>query len=185
MSASCCLQGLVLSGRCKAMLAGLARTSQSLAPICKPQALPCRTQLEPLPPRAATRGQLLTSLPAMQLGKGQAAFQQARDAMQRWQHMDLGWVVTNRPPIREGSSVCVAARLFGLWMTNPLRISYVHDQGTRTRRRLLSRSPRGELECALHGGSECSCSFGAWGRGSPSGGWMPGCAASRQLPKQG
>ena len=80
----------------------------------------------------------------MQLGKGQAAFQQARDAMQRWQHMDLGWVLTNRPPIREGSSVCVAARLFGLWMTNPLRISYVHDQATRTRRRLLSRSPKGE-----------------------------------------
>ena len=80
----------------------------------------------------------------LQLGSGQAAFQRAKQALQAWQHMDLGWVLTNKPAIHQGSNVCVAARLFGLWMVNPLRISWVQDEQTRTRRRLLRTSPKGE-----------------------------------------
>ena len=63
--------------------------------------------------------------------------------MQTWAHMDLGWVATNQPAIRQGANVCVAAQLFGLWMANPLRISYVRDDQVRTRRRLLSRPLKG------------------------------------------
>ena len=73
----------------------------------------------------------------LQLGKGLDAFHKAKAALQSWQQMELGWVTTNKPPVRQGANVCVAANLFGLWLRNPLRIVYVRDVERSERRGVL------------------------------------------------
>ena len=39
--------------------------------------------------------------------------------------MSLPWVDTNKPAIKVGSRVCIAAKMLGLWQRNPLEIVYV------------------------------------------------------------
>ena len=34
-----------------------------------------------------------------QVGQGKQAYENAKDFVKEWRHMDLGWVDTNRPPI--------------------------------------------------------------------------------------
>lgn len=35
----------------------------------------------------------------VQIGKGKQAYDNAKDFVKEWRHMDLGWVDTNRPPV--------------------------------------------------------------------------------------
>lgn len=41
--------------------------------------------------------------------------------------MSLPWVDTNKPAIKVGSRVCIAAKMLGLWQRNPLEIVYVSE----------------------------------------------------------
>ncbi len=66
----------------------------------------------------------------IEIGRGEADFLLAKEALWRWQHFRLGWVEACPPnmPIEAGSVVAVVARVFGLWFTNACRIVYVIDE---------------------------------------------------------
>ena len=52
------------------------------------------------------------------------AFERAAEALFAWRGFDIPWVVLypDRPVIREGLTVIVAARTLGIWTLNPARI---------------------------------------------------------------
>jgi uncharacterized protein (UPF0548 family) len=66
----------------------------------------------------------------IRLGEGKAIFQAAQNALQRWDHIRLGWVQMHAPdtPIEVGQVVAIVARIFGLWWLNACRIVYVVDE---------------------------------------------------------
>ncbi len=63
------------------------------------------------------------------LGGGENTFQEAKDAIQNWQHFQLGWVepCDASTPIEEGQVVGILARCFGVWFLNARRIVTVVD----------------------------------------------------------
>ena len=67
------------------------------------------------------------------LGEGEAVFQAAKAALERWEHFRLGWVEVLPPqtPIQANQVVAVVARTFGLWWLNACRIIYVVDEADR------------------------------------------------------
>ena len=66
----------------------------------------------------------------IRLGRGDAVFQSAKAALQRWEQFRLGWVEAWSPetPIKTGEVVAVLARAIGLWWLNSARIVYVVDE---------------------------------------------------------
>ena len=60
----------------------------------------------------------------VKVGSGREDYQQARRLLERWQHMQLGWVDTNAPPVAAGQRLCVCAQSLWLWTRMPLRIVY-------------------------------------------------------------
>jgi uncharacterized protein (UPF0548 family) len=66
------------------------------------------------------------------LGAGQAAFQAARDAIDRWAMFDVDWVEVHKPeaPISPEMNVAILARVLGIWYLNACRIVYrIDDTG--------------------------------------------------------
>lgn len=72
----------------------------------------------------------------IQVGAGRKHFERARSMLKTWQHMDLGWVQTNRPAISKGEKVCVAARSLFLWNRLPLEVVYARSERPRLSRQL-------------------------------------------------
>jgi uncharacterized protein (UPF0548 family) len=66
----------------------------------------------------------------IELGAGQAVYERARGAIQRWTQFDLGWVEAwpRDTPIRAGETVAVMIRAFRLRWVNSARIVYVVDE---------------------------------------------------------
>ena len=66
----------------------------------------------------------------IQLGVGSSVFAEARAALERWQHFQLGWVEPCWPEtaIEPGQVIGVLARVYGLWSLNACRIVYVVDE---------------------------------------------------------
>ena len=66
----------------------------------------------------------------IQLGKGQQVFDEAKNAIKRWEHFQLGWVETSSKdiPIERGQVVGVMARALGIWVLNACRIVSVIDE---------------------------------------------------------
>jgi uncharacterized protein (UPF0548 family) len=64
------------------------------------------------------------------LGRGEAAFEQARQAIAQWRQFQLGWLEVWPPsaPVRAGQVVAVLARTVGMWWLNACRIVYVVDE---------------------------------------------------------
>jgi uncharacterized protein (UPF0548 family) len=64
------------------------------------------------------------------IGHGSTAFDGAREALQRWQQFQLGWLEAfpTDTPLRAGETVVVIARVSGLWWTNAARIVYAIDE---------------------------------------------------------
>ena len=72
----------------------------------------------------------------IQLGKGQQVFDEAKNAIKRWEHFQLGWVETSSKdiPIERGQVVGVMARALGIWVLNACRIvSVIDETGDRSR----------------------------------------------------
>jgi uncharacterized protein (UPF0548 family) len=67
------------------------------------------------------------------VGRGEAAFVQARRAFSNWAEFDLGWVRVANPQISvaAGQIVAVEVRAFGLWSLNLSRIVETVDTATR------------------------------------------------------
>ena len=70
----------------------------------------------------------------IKLGAGEGVFQNAKEALCRWEHFNLGWVeaIPNSTPIEAGQVVAVLARVLGIWWLNACRIVYVVDEGEAT-----------------------------------------------------
>ena len=66
----------------------------------------------------------------VRLGAGQAVFQAARDAINRWEMFNVDWVEVHAAdsPIAPGVNVAVLARVLGLWYLNACRIVYLIDE---------------------------------------------------------
>jgi uncharacterized protein (UPF0548 family) len=66
----------------------------------------------------------------IELASGRDAFAHGCDALRRWKQFDLGWVGAwpADTPIRDGETVAVLIRAFGLWWLNAARIVYVVEE---------------------------------------------------------
>jgi uncharacterized protein (UPF0548 family) len=66
----------------------------------------------------------------VKLGQGEAVFNAAKAALQRWDQFRLGWVEPAAPEaaIRVGEVVGVLGRTMGVWSLNSCRIIYVLDE---------------------------------------------------------
>jgi uncharacterized protein (UPF0548 family) len=66
----------------------------------------------------------------IKLGEGGRVFTAAKAALERWDHVRLGWVEAWPPdtPIKAGEVVAVMARVVGLWWLNACRIVYVVEE---------------------------------------------------------
>ena len=64
------------------------------------------------------------------IGEGQAAFDQAKAALCRWDQFRLGWLEAYSPRdvIQPGNPVALFARRAGLWWLNVCRVIYVIDE---------------------------------------------------------
>lgn len=64
------------------------------------------------------------------LGKGDAVFERAKEAVQHWEHFALGWTEACWPAAlpHAGQSGAVLARNSGCWWLNACRIVYVRDE---------------------------------------------------------
>jgi uncharacterized protein (UPF0548 family) len=67
----------------------------------------------------------------IQLGRGEAAWQEAKQAIRTWQMFNMPWVRLSWPnaPIQAGTNVGVSIRHFGFYSLNACRIVYVVDEG--------------------------------------------------------
>ena len=68
-----------------------------------------------------------------EIGRGQRVFAAAREAFQRWEHFDLGWVQVVNPTVEitPGKLVAVEAHTACFWSININRISEVVDSPAR------------------------------------------------------
>ena len=83
-------------------------------------------------------GATLTTPPAgftvdrtrIELGTGEAVFDAARAALQRWQQFRLGWVDVWSPetPLKDGQVVAIMGWAVGFWWLNACRIVYTVDE---------------------------------------------------------
>ncbi|MEL6110388.1 MAG: DUF1990 domain-containing protein, partial [Planctomycetota bacterium] len=66
----------------------------------------------------------------VRLGTGDADFEAARTALQKWKQVRLSWtrVWPDDTPIREGSVIALLARSCGLWWLNACKIVYTVDE---------------------------------------------------------
>jgi uncharacterized protein (UPF0548 family) len=69
----------------------------------------------------------------IQLGSGEATFHGAVEALKKWRHFELGWVVIVPRGVRveARATVAVKARAFGTWSLNACRVVYTIDEGRR------------------------------------------------------
>ncbi len=72
----------------------------------------------------------------VQLGKGEAVFTAACQALRQWQMFKIGWVVLCWPdaPVQVGTTVAVLVNIFGIYWLNATRIVYLLDETAPTRR---------------------------------------------------
>ena len=60
------------------------------------------------------------------IGRGQADFERARDALMAWKQFEIGWVATfpRQAPVAVGTVVAVLIRHLGFWSLNGCRVLY-------------------------------------------------------------
>ena len=63
-----------------------------------------------------------------EIGKGTACFQEAKLALQKWSHFDLGWLHIQAPAPCVDLVVPVVVRVFGIWTLNYCKVVYVIDE---------------------------------------------------------
>lgn len=72
----------------------------------------------------------------IELGAGEAVFEAAKAALQRWQQFRLGWVEAWSPetPLEVGQVVAIMGRAVGFWWLNSCRVVYTVDESGDTTR---------------------------------------------------
>jgi len=70
----------------------------------------------------------------IRLGSGIDAFLRAREALERWQMFDLGWVklFPQKAAIEPGSTVAILVRHLGFWSLNACRVVYGFNEERRS-----------------------------------------------------
>mmetsp|Transcript_25012 Transcript_25012/g.67988 ORF Transcript_25012/g.67988 Transcript_25012/m.67988 type:complete len:223 (+) Transcript_25012:73-741(+) len=64
----------------------------------------------------------------VQVGKGSKAYEEAKAALKRWAHFQLGWAqVDPATPVKGGTPVCVVAKTLFAWTANPLQVVYTRE----------------------------------------------------------
>lgn len=69
----------------------------------------------------------------IELGHGEQLWQGAKSLLNTWQHFPQPWtkVVDPNERIKEGQTVAVLFRIFGIWFSNSARIVYIIDEPNR------------------------------------------------------
>lgn len=69
----------------------------------------------------------------VRIGHGDADFDKAKIAIQRWQMFPKTWtrILPGTPPIQENTTIAMCARFLGIWWRNACRIIYVIDEPNR------------------------------------------------------
>ncbi len=72
----------------------------------------------------------------IKLGMGEKVFVAAKEALEGWQQLRLGWleVLPEDTPLKDGQVVAILARSLGLWWLNACRIVAVVDEDGPVRR---------------------------------------------------
>ena len=66
-----------------------------------------------------------------EIGKGTACLQEAKLALQKWSHFDLGWIHIQAPEPCVDLVVPVVVQVLGIWTLNYCRVVYVIDEQDR------------------------------------------------------
>ena len=108
----------------KSKLLAAARETASSSP----ELLTLKSGLIRTPPKGFVR-----DFSRSEIGRGLPVFAAAREAFQRWEEFDLGWVgvVNSSVEVAVGELVAVEAHTAGLWSINFSRVSEVEDSPTR------------------------------------------------------
>jgi uncharacterized protein (UPF0548 family) len=66
----------------------------------------------------------------VQVGVGEAVFQQAQQALRQWRMCNLGWaeICGTRKSIEPGTVIACVPQMFGAWLINPCRVVYKIDE---------------------------------------------------------
>lgn len=66
----------------------------------------------------------------VKLGEGEMVFAAAKEALQSWRQLDLGWLQIWPPdaPVQDGEVVALIVRAVGLWWLNASRVVYTVDE---------------------------------------------------------
>ena len=66
----------------------------------------------------------------VELGKGEAVFRAAREALEQWKPFELGWLEAwpTDAPLEPGTPIAILARSLGLWWLSACRIVYIVDE---------------------------------------------------------
>jgi Domain of unknown function (DUF1990) len=64
----------------------------------------------------------------LQVGKGQRAYERAKELVRTWEHMQLGWTQTTKPSIKPREKLCIMAQSLWLWNRFPLEVVYKSDK---------------------------------------------------------
>jgi len=69
----------------------------------------------------------------IQLGSGEATFRSAVEALKKWRHFEMGWVVIVPPGVHVevGATVAVKARAYGTWSLSAARVVYMIEESRR------------------------------------------------------
>ncbi len=64
---------------------------------------------------------------SVELGQGPEVFAAAQEAVRQWRMFPGGWalIMPDRPPVRVGEVVGMAAKVLGIWWLNTCRIVYI------------------------------------------------------------
>lgn len=68
-----------------------------------------------------------------QIGRGQAVYQSACEALKSWQQLRLGWVDCwpHNAPLKAGEQIAVIGKAFGCWWLNACRVAYTINESGR------------------------------------------------------
>ncbi|KAL3690664.1 hypothetical protein R1sor_004315 [Riccia sorocarpa] len=83
----------------------------------------------------------------VKVGAGTHAFERAKDKLQNWRHLQLGWAsVDPTTPIKVGGKFGIVVHELVAWLVNPLQIAYLSDGKEDHTTSLSMIEPRNEMK---------------------------------------
>ncbi|KAL2623505.1 hypothetical protein R1flu_003710 [Riccia fluitans] len=102
----------------------------------------------------------------VKVGAGPHAFARAKDKLQNWRHLQLGWAsVDPSTPIKVGGKFGIVVHEMVAWLVNPLQVAYLRDGQEEAETTRSSVEQRNEVKPATSRASQAFAFGGSTLRG--------------------